>query len=274
MPNRSCPGVLAAFALLVAVGCRADRPGFTAPDAPYVATPEMVGLEMLRLVGVGSTDVVYDLGSGDGRLVIAAARDFGARAVGVEINATLVHTSREDALRAGLAERARFLWQDIFATDIHEATVVTLYLGEDVNVRLRPKLLRELRPGARVVSHDFTMRDWRPDRTQPVRSAGRVHTLYAWVVPADAAGRWQGTLERNGRRRTATLEVTQRFQRVDGALEVDGIRQHLQGELTGDQVALAGSGLTLAARITGDSAAGRLIGPEGVESWAARRQAP
>ncbi len=267
-------GRLAGLVALLGAGCRAGGPGFTPLDAPYVATPEMVGLEMLRLVGVGSEDVVYDLGSGDGRLVIAAARDCGARAGGVEHAAALVQSSREEALKAGVAARARFLWQDIFATDVGQATVVTLYLGDEVNLRLRPKLLRELRPGARVVSHEFAMRDWRPDRTLRLRSAGRTYRLYLWIVPADAAGRWQATLARENRRRPATLELAQRFQEVQGVLAVDGHRHRLAGELAGDRLTLAGPGLTLSARITGDSAVGRLTGSGGVETWTARRPAP
>src|SRR5262245_23270269 len=124
---------LAALALLA--GCAGTPVG--APDILYVATPEQVGLEMLKLAGVGSHDVVYGLGSGDGRLVIAAARDFGARGVGVEIEPKLVQDSRENALKAGVADRTRFLWQDIFQADITEATVVALYLRQDVNLRLR-----------------------------------------------------------------------------------------------------------------------------------------
>lgn len=173
--------------LLVLAACDTARPSFHGPDILYVATPEQVAAEMLRLAGVTASDVVYDLGSGDGRLVIAAARDFGARGVGVEIEAGLVQESREAAARAGVTERATFLWQDLFATDIAGATVVTLYLRDDVNLRLRPKLLRELRPGTRVVSHDFGMGDWVPTRVLRVRGPDREHTLYLWVIPLPKA---------------------------------------------------------------------------------------
>lgn len=173
------------LALVVAVtlvaGCAGTPSGM--PGILFVATPEQVGIEMLKLARVTKDDVVYDLGSGDGRLVIAAARDFGARGVGVELDATLVQDSRESALKAGVADRTSFLWQDIFQTDIRTATVVALYLSPDLNLKLRPKLLRLLRPGTRIVSHDFDMGDWRPDRTQRIKGPTREHMIHLWIVP-------------------------------------------------------------------------------------------
>ena len=174
-------------AVALAAGCAGTPTG--SPGILFVATPERVGIEMLRLVGVTRDDVVYDLGSGDGRLVIAAAREFGARGVGVEIEAKLVQDSRENALKAGVADRTQFLWQDIFQTDIAAATVVALYLSPEVNLKLRPKLLRELRPGTRVVSHDFDMGDWRPARTVRVKGPTREHAIYLWTVPERPGGR-------------------------------------------------------------------------------------
>src|ERR1700730_9783675 len=150
---RLCSGL----GLLVAgwMGC-ARAPGV---EVPYVQTPSEVVMEMLRLARVTPEDVVYDLGSGDGRLVIAAARYFGARGVGIELEPALVTESIKIARRAGVAERTRFLQEDIFAAYISEATVVTLYLSPDVNLRLRPKLLTQLKPGSRIVSHDFPIGD-------------------------------------------------------------------------------------------------------------------
>jgi len=152
-------------------------------DVPYVQTPHEVVAQMLRLAGVGRNDVVYDLGSGDGRLVIAAARDFGARGVGVEIDPRLVAQSVESARRAGVGDRVTFREQDLFQTDLADATVVTLYLSPALNLRLRPKLLRELRPGARIVSHDFDMGDWPPARALRVDVRERASQVYLWVVP-------------------------------------------------------------------------------------------
>jgi SAM-dependent methyltransferase len=140
--------------------------------------------EMLTLAGVTARDVVYDLGSGDGRILIAAARDRGARGVGLEIDPALVALSIERARRLGLADRLSFWQQDLFEADLTPATVVTLYLSPDLNRRLRPKLLSELRPGVRIVSHSFDMGDWVPSRTLQVSSNEGSHTLYLWVVPS------------------------------------------------------------------------------------------
>ncbi|HET7876754.1 MAG TPA: class I SAM-dependent methyltransferase [Methylomirabilota bacterium] len=152
-------------------------------EVPFVVTPRDVVYEMLRLARVGPDDVVYDLGSGDGRLVVLAAQEHGARGVGVEIDPRLVARSREYARSAGVGGRVRFVEQDLFQADVGEATVVTLYLSIDLNRRLEPKLRRELRPGTRVVSHDYPIGDWAPTRVLRVQSTERVHTLYLWVVP-------------------------------------------------------------------------------------------
>jgi ribosomal protein L11 methylase PrmA len=139
---------------------------------------------MLRLARVGPADTVYDLGSGDGRLVIAAVRDFGARAaIGVEIDPALVARSREYARRAGVADRVTFLQQDFFRADVAPASVVTLYLTREMNIRLAPKLQAELRPGTRVVSFDFDMGDWEPGAMIRVGVSGRTTPVYLWVVP-------------------------------------------------------------------------------------------
>jgi SAM-dependent methyltransferase len=170
--------VLAVLPMLV--GC-ARIPGQEVPD---VRTPLVVVDQMLSLANVTADDVVYDLGSGDGRILIAAARDRGARGVGLEIDPALVAQSTERARRLGLADRLTFRNQDLFEADLRPATVVTLYLSPDLNQRLRSKLLRELRPGARIVSHSFDMGDWAADRTLRVSSHEGSHVLYLWVVPA------------------------------------------------------------------------------------------
>jgi SAM-dependent methyltransferase len=171
--------VLATMLVLAATAC-VRVPG---QDVPDVRTPLVVVNEMLRLGEVTARDVVYDLGSGDGRILIAAARDRGARGVGLEIDPALVAQSTERARRLGVADKLTFRQQDLFEADLTPATVVTLYLSPDLNRRLRPKLLRELRPGARIVSHSFDMGDWAPTRTLQVSSNEGSHTLYLWVVP-------------------------------------------------------------------------------------------
>lgn len=155
------------------------------PDVPFVRTPYAVVAKMLEVARVTKDDVVYDLGSGDGRIVIMAAQQFGARGVGVEIDPDLVFMARENAKRAGVADRVQFLLQDLFETDISPATVVTLYLTHDVNLRLRPKLWRELRPGTRVVAHDFGMGDWQPEEVVHV---GR-SVIFYWTIPAHVTPR-------------------------------------------------------------------------------------
>jgi Histone methylation protein DOT1 len=169
VPRRALASLLT-LVLVGAAGCL-----YPGAEVPYVQTPHEVVDEMLRLAVVGPSDVVYDLGSGDGRVVIAAARDFGARGVGAE--------STESARRAGVADRVTFRTGDLFQTDLTPATVVTLYLSPELNLRLRPKLLRELRPGARIVSHDFDMGDWPPVQTLRVQVRERGSVLRLWIVP-------------------------------------------------------------------------------------------
>jgi SAM-dependent methyltransferase len=216
---------------------------------------------MLRLARVTADDVVYDLGSGDGRLVIDAARRFGARGVGVEIEPDLVQQSRENALKAGVADRVRFLWQDLFAADLRDVTVVTLYLRDDVNLRLRPKLLHELRPGSRVVSHDFAMAEWEPDRTLRVRGPDREHRVLLWTVPARVDGEWTLQIARAGAT-PARLRARQRFQRFDGTLDTpEGALPVLAGRLDGGRIEFrtagaAGPAMRFTGRIAGDRAEG------------------
>jgi SAM-dependent methyltransferase len=151
--------------------------------APYVASPEMIVEEMLRLANVGKDDVVYDLGSGDGRIVIMAAKIYGARGVGFELDGDLVNQSTENARRDGVAHLVEFRQQDVLTVDLSPATVVTIYLGQEANLKLRPAIQSELRPGARVVSHDFDMGDWRPDAVrQLLDESGMVRTLYLWRI--------------------------------------------------------------------------------------------
>jgi SAM-dependent methyltransferase len=144
---------------------------------------------MLRLAKVGKNDVVYDLGCGDGRIVITAALKYGARGVGVDIDPRRIRESNENARKAGVTDRVKFLQQDLFKINLSEATVVTLYLLPEMNLRLRPKLLRELRPGARIVSHAFDLGGWKPRKVVRVPGPDRVRTIYYWVTPARGKSR-------------------------------------------------------------------------------------
>lgn len=153
-------------------------------DAPYVPTAPSVVRTMLEVAGVTDQDVVYDLGSGDGRMPIMAAEEFGARGVGVEIDPKLVAKARKKARAAGVADRVEFRREDLFQTDLSDATVVMLYLWPEINVKLRPKLLRELEPGDRIVSHDFRMGDWAPDSTVDAGFGNTgSETVFLWRVP-------------------------------------------------------------------------------------------
>lgn len=179
---------LASTALALFVGCGDTwplPPRDKASLAPYVASPEMVVEEMLRLAEVGKEDVVYDLGSGDGRIVIMAAKLRGARGVGFELDASLVSQASENARRAGVAHLVEFRRQDVLTVDLSPATVVTIYLSQEANLKLRPAIRSQLRPGARVVSHDFDMGDWRPHAVRPLLDdAGMVRILYLWRIAA------------------------------------------------------------------------------------------
>lgn len=150
------------------------------PDVIYVPTPPEVVTAMLKVAKVGKGDIVYDLGSGDGRIVIAAVKEFGAaKGTGIDINPVRISEANENAKTAAVTDRVRFLNQDLFETDLSEATVVTLYLLPSLNVKLMPKLMRELKPGSRIVSHSFDMGDWKPEQTIDV--GGR--KVYFWTIP-------------------------------------------------------------------------------------------
>ncbi|HLL76821.1 MAG TPA: methyltransferase domain-containing protein [Pyrinomonadaceae bacterium] len=153
------------------------------PDVAFIPTPPETVEEMLRQARLTPGDVLYDLGSGDGRIPIRAAQAYGVRAVGIEIDPALVAGAQEAARRAGVADRVTFRAGDIYREDLRGATVVTLYLSDTINLSLRPKLLRELPAGARIVSHDFRMGDWRPDRTVRVPWRNLYRTVYVWTVP-------------------------------------------------------------------------------------------
>lgn len=153
------------------------------PDVIYVPTPPEVVAAMLKVANVKKGDVLYDLGSGDGRIPVTAAQKFGVRAVGIDINPERIKEANENARKAGVTDRVKFLNEDLFEADISEATVVTLYLLDSLNEKLRPKLLRELKPGTRIVSHSFRMGDWQPEQTIDVNGS----MVYFWTVPAKGA---------------------------------------------------------------------------------------
>ena len=176
---------LAVFAVAFAQPATTER----TPDVPYVPTPERIVDEMLKLANVGRKDVLYDLGSGDGRIVITAAKRFGTRGVGIEIDPVRIREARDNAKAAGVENLVKFVEGDIFEAPIRAATVVTMYLLPDVNMKLRPRLLSELRPGTRIVSHNYDLGDWKPRRQVRLSVDGTSHEVFFWVVPPRAAAR-------------------------------------------------------------------------------------
>lgn len=175
--------ILSALLVACGVGAACAQAAKRTPDVIYVPTPQEVVEDMLRLADVKKGDVLYDLGSGDGRIAVTAARKYGVRAVGIEIDPARVREANENARKNGVQKLVQFRQQDLFAADFREASVVTLYLLPDLNLKLLPRLQAQLKPGTRVVSHQFDMGDWRPDKV--LESGGR--TVYFWVMPAKKA---------------------------------------------------------------------------------------
>ncbi len=207
-------------------------------DVPFVPTPPEVVDEMLRLAAVKSGDVLYDLGCGDGRIVIAAAKRFGVKAVGIDIDPVRIGESNENARAAGMAGKVKFIQQDLFEADFKDATVVTMYLLTSVNLRLRPKLLTDLKPGTRLVSHSFEMGDWHPDKTSVVTTSfDDQRDVHFWIVPANMTGRWEWDLADGANKTHYTIEVSQEFQAVTATgREGDWPLSISEASLAGDAV--------------------------------------
>jgi len=264
------------------------------PEVPYVPTPEEVVVEMLKMAGVTPNDMVYDLGCGDGRIVVTAAKVFGARGVGVDNDPNLIRQSNENARKAGVTDRVRFVEQDLFETDIREATVVALYLLPELNLQLRPKLLRDLRPGSRIVAHEFDMGEWKPDNMAKVPKVKVYYHpripyekdtyFYYWVIPAKAEGIWHWTLSTPSGERRYTLRLVQKFQEIRGTVRGQGEEIPIAAtRLSGDQLSFTFREdavkeevvMSFNGRIHGDDVAGRIEvrgGPfAGNYTWAAKR---
>ena len=215
-----------------------------ADEVPYIQTPTNVVDVMLSIAEVGPRDYVVDLGSGDGRIVIAAAKQYGARALGIDYDRTLIAESRANAKREGVSDRVDFLHRDIFLADFRDATVVTMYLLPEVNLELRPRILFGLRPGTRVVSHDWDMADWEPDRRLVVQAPDKTvgllkqSTVYLWIVPARIAGYWRGTLAGPEGEEPVVLDFTQHFQKTSATVWLRRWTLPGTGRLRGDNLSL------------------------------------
>ncbi|WP_114954949.1 SAM-dependent methyltransferase [Sphingosinicella terrae] len=234
-------------------------------DVPYAGTRPAVVSRMLEMAAVQPGDQVIDLGTGDGRILIAAARERGARGIGVDLDPALIDAARGAARQSGVADRVEFRVENLFETTLSQADVVTMFLLPEVNLRLRPRLLGELRPGARIVSHAFDMGEWRPDETARVGGAW----VYRWTVPARAAGTWRFVGEDG---REGVLRLDQHFQAVSGDLQTEGAAPVLvTGRLEGERIALeigAGDGEPRLAGIVRD---GRIVPVDPAMRWRAER---
>jgi hypothetical protein len=243
---------------------------------PYVPSPQSVVADMLRHADVNDKDFLIDLGSGDGRIVLTAAKVFGARGFGVEIKDDLVSKSNQAARNEGLADRVKFIKQDLFKTDLSQATVITMYLLPDTVNLLKDKFLAELKPGTRIVSHDYPLTGWIPEKyvqmdlEDKVQISGVTTTLiYLYVVPAQVAGNWSAKMPPAVSKSPATLSLRQQLTRVSGTLRVDGKDVPLEDvKLRGDRLTfkVAGRKGEYAAQIKGKTIEGTF---DGKAPWSA-----
>jgi hypothetical protein len=237
---------------------------------PYVPSPQSVVSDMLRYADVNANDFLIDLGSGDGRIVLTAAKVFGARGFGVEIKEDLVKRANEAAQKEGLADRVKFMKADLFKTDISQASVITMYLLPDTVNLLKDKFLTELKPGTRIVSHDYPLTGWIPEKyvqmdlEDKVQISGVTTTLiYLYIVPAKVAGKWEAHMPAAISRQPATLSLKQQLTRVSGSLRVDGRDVPLEeAKLRGDKLTfrLAGRKGEFSGTVKGGAIEGTLDG--------------
>lgn len=256
--------VTAAF-LFIPHWTSAQQPAVN-PDIPFIPTPPEVVERMLSLAGVGPDDFVIDLGSGDGRILIAAAK-LGARGFGVEIDPKLVRLANEAAVKAGVSLNISFIQQDLFATSLRAASVVAMYLPPQANFKLRPRLLSELNPGSRIVAHEFAMAGWLPDFQENVAGTD----VYVWIVPARVAGEWNVRMGD----REFVLQLKQLFQELTGVTNINGVQIPLGvARLRGDRIQLVLEGfgglpLTLTGIVEGETMRAE---PGFGENWTAKKK--
>ena len=257
-------------------------------DVPYVPTPWNVVETMFDMAQVTSGDNLIDLGSGDGRIVIEAVKKRGARGFGIELNPHLVKIAKDEAQKQGVAARANFAEGNLFTFNLHEASVLTMYLYPQVLMHLRPRLFEQLKPGTRVVSHDFHMDEWKPDARREVPVPGKsygppVSTLYMWVIPANAAGIWTWQTQLNDRALRFEMKIAQRFQTPEIVATADGAALVVSDvQLRGDEIRFRVTqqrsdgllSLEFSGRINGDALSGTVKIPAAEArtlDWAANR---
>ena len=230
-----------------------DEAGSDAPikkDVPYVPTPQPVVDRMLEMAAVTKDDVVYDLGCGDGRMVVTAAKKYGASGVGVDIDPQRIKESNENAKSAGVTDKVKFSIKDLFTMEFGEANVLTMYLLPDVNMKLRPKILSDMKPGSRIVSHSFDMDDWKPDAEDEVDGS----TIYYWVVPAQVEGTAEAKVKaEGGQEQQVKLNLKQSFQEVTGTANIGGKDVEIKdGKLKGSELSFSADGKKYTAKLEGN----------------------
>lgn len=247
------------FAACLPLHAAAQTP--PAPTVPYVPTPHAVVERMLKMGQVSSRDYLIDLGSGDGRIVVTAAKQFGARGFGVDLNPERIREANDNARKNGVTDKVAFYQRDLFETDLSEASVITMYLLPRVNLALRPKLL-ELKPGTRLVSHDFDMGDWKADEhvrmgaSEKYSGAGGESDVYLWVVPARIAGAWRSQFPVGGKPQNYEIQFEQKYQEISGTVRVNGRPARIESAvLRGAELAFS-----FTADIGGESVKHRLTG--------------
>jgi hypothetical protein len=271
--RNSC--LLAILIAISATACAQQPPkeayepqvGQQGKDVVWVPTPQALVDKMLALGKVTPKDFLIDLGSGDGRTVITAAK-LGVNALGIEYNPDMVELSRRNAQKAGITAKAEFRRADLFETDFSNATVVTMFLLPDINIRLRPKIL-DMKPGTRIVSNSFTMGEWKWEQSvtvSPEEGCNNYCTAYLWIVPAKVAGTWKTT--------QGTLKLEQEFQVVSGTLTSAGrVSKLANGKLNGDQLTFTLNGQSYVGRVTGDRIEGSTKAGASANTWSATREA-
>jgi hypothetical protein len=226
-------------------------------DVVWVPTPDALVEKMLDMAKVTAKDYVIDLGSGDGRTVIAAAKR-GAKALGIEYNPEMVELSKRNAAKAGVTDRASFVKADLFESDFSQAQVITMFLLPSINLKLRPKIL-DLKPGTRIVSNSFDMEDWQPDQTESAEGCDNWCTAHLWIVPAKVQGTWKMP--------KGELAIKQTFQMITGTLKSGNTASQINGKLNGDQISFTAGGVQYTGRVDGNVMEGSAAGAK----WKATR---
>ena len=270
-----------AFLAAASLACSALAEDKPVNAGPYVPSPQSVVTDMLKLANVSDKDFVIDLGSGDGRIVLTAAKVFGARGFGVEIQEKLVNLANEAAQKEGIADRVKFINQDLFKTDISQATVLTMYLLPNTVNMLKDKLLAELRPGTRILSHDYPLAGWLPERyvsmdlQDKVAISGVTTTLiYLYMVPAKVEGGWSVKVPSSLSRTPARLDLKQQITRLSGSMRLGGKDFPLEeGKIKGDQISfrLTGHKGAFAATVKDNTISGTYEAGTTKTNWAASK---